>query len=91
VSNALNPKASLTFLSLLPQFVPAGSPALPQTLVLALIILVIALLWFPAVALLVDRLGRWLRSPRTARALEGVTGGALTALGLLLLVEPLVV
>lgn len=91
VTNALNPKASLTFLSLLPQFVPAGSPALPRTLVLALIVLGIALVWFPAVALLVDRLGRWLRSPRTARALEAVTGSALTLLGLLLLVEPLVV
>ncbi|MGW2551801.1 LysE family translocator [Streptomyces sp. NPDC001635] len=91
VTNALNPKASLTFLSLLPQFVPAGSPALPRTLELALIVLVLALVWFPVVALLVDRLGRWLRSPRTARALEAVTGSALTALGLLLVLEPLLI
>ncbi|MGW4604178.1 LysE family translocator [Streptomyces sp. NPDC004279] len=91
VTNALNPKVSLTFLSLLPQFVPAGSPALPRTLELALIVLVLALVWFPVVALLVDRLGRWLRSPRTARALEAVTGSALTALGLLLVLEPLLI
>jgi threonine/homoserine/homoserine lactone efflux protein len=69
--------------------VPAGSPALPRTLLLALIVVVLALLWFPAVALLVDRLGRWLREPRAARAVEGVTGAALTLLGVLLLLEPL--
>ncbi|MFI6488962.1 LysE family translocator [Streptomyces sp. NPDC050564] len=89
VTNALNPKAPITFLSLLPQFVPAGSPALPRTLLLALIVVVLALVWFPAVALLVDRLGRWLRRPRAARAVEAVTGTALTILGLVLLLEPL--
>jgi threonine/homoserine/homoserine lactone efflux protein len=89
VTNALNPKAPITFLTLLPQFVPAGVPALPRTLLLALIVVVVALLWFPAVALLVDRLGRWLREPRAARAVEGVTGAALTLLGVLLLLEAL--
>ncbi|MYS95100.1 MULTISPECIES: LysE family translocator [Streptomyces] len=89
VTNALNPKAPITFLSLLPQFVPASGPALPRTLLLALIVVVLALLWFPAVALLVDRLGRRLREPRAARAVEGVTGAALTLLGVLLLLEPL--
>jgi len=89
VTNALNPKAPITFLSLLPQFVPAGAPALPRTLLLALIVVALALVWFPAVALLVDRLGRWLRRPRAARAVEAVTGTALTVLGSLLLLEPL--
>ncbi|MEV0319793.1 LysE family translocator [Streptomyces sp. NPDC050658] len=90
LTNALNPKAPITFLSVLPQFVPAGSPAMPRTLLLASIIVALALVWFPVVALLVDRLGRWLRRPRTARAIEGATGGALTLLGSVLLVEALV-
>ncbi|PWI20030.1 lysine transporter LysE [Streptomyces sp. Act143] len=89
VTNALNPKAPITFLSLLPQFVPAGDAALPRTLLLALIVVVLALVWFPAVALLVDRLGRWLRRPRAARLVAGVTGTALTLLGVVLLFEPL--
>ncbi|GGS75372.1 LysE family translocator [Streptomyces cinerochromogenes] len=89
VTNVLNPKASLTFLSLLPQFVPAGSPALPRTLLLALIVCVLALLWFQLVALLVERLGRWLRRPRAARGIEAGTGVALTVLGAALLLEPL--
>lgn len=90
MTNALNPKVSLTFLSLLPQFVPAGGSALPRTLLLALIVIGLTLVWFPTVALLVDRLGRWLRRPRAAMALRSATGVALTALGAALLLEPLV-
>jgi threonine/homoserine/homoserine lactone efflux protein len=89
VTNALNPKVTITFLSLLPQFVPDGSPAMPRTLLLALIVMALALVWFQTVALLVDRLGPWLRRPRTARTIEAVTGTALTVLGLGLVLEPL--
>ncbi|MEV6563770.1 LysE family translocator [Streptomyces kronopolitis] len=87
LANALNPKAPVLFLSLLPQFVPAGQPALPRTLLLAALVVAMALVWFPAVALLVDRLGTWLRRPRVARALEATTGALLTVLGVVLLVE----
>ncbi|MFB7298259.1 LysE family translocator [Streptomyces rubiginosohelvolus] len=89
LTNALNPKAPVLFLSLLPQFVPDGQPPLPRTLLLAALVVVLALIWFPAVALLVDRLGRWLRRPRTARAIEGGSGLALTGLGLALVTGPL--
>ncbi|MEV0918329.1 LysE family translocator [Streptomyces sp. NPDC049967] len=84
LTNALNPKAPVLFLSLLPQFVPAGAAPLPRTLLLAAIVVLLALIWFPAVSLLVDRLGRWLRRPRTARAIEGGSGAALTVLGAVL-------
>ncbi|MFE2293045.1 LysE family translocator [Streptomyces sp. NPDC059452] len=89
LTNALNPKAPVLFLSLLPQFVPAGQPPLPRTLLLAALVVALALVWFPLVALLVDRLGRWLRRPRTARAIEGGSGVALTGLGLALVTGPL--
>ncbi|GAB2812543.1 LysE family translocator [Streptomyces daliensis] len=90
LTNALNPKAPVLFLALLPQFVPDGVPALPRTALLAAMVVVMALIWFPAVALLVDRLGVWLRRPRTARILEALTGALLLGLGCALLVESLV-
>lgn len=89
LTNALNPKAPVLFLSLLPQFVPQGEPAVPRTLLLAALVVVMALIWFPAVALLVDRLGGYLRRPRVSRALETTTGLLLTFLGLTLLTESL--
>ncbi|MFJ4840007.1 LysE family translocator [Streptomyces sp. NPDC088746] len=89
LTNALNPKAPVLFLSLLPQFVPEGQPPLPRTLLLASVVVLLALVWFPAVALLVDRMGRWLRRPRATRVIEGGSGTALTALGLVLVTGPL--
>lgn len=52
-------------------------------------VVLMALIWFPAVALLVARLGRWLRRPRTARAIQGGSGAALTVLGVVLVTGPL--
>ncbi|MFE3643953.1 LysE family translocator [Streptomyces sp. NPDC059169] len=88
LTNVLNPKAPVLFLSLLPQFVPHGAAVLPRTMLLAGVVVALALVWFPAVALLVDRLGRWLRRPRAARTVEGVSGGVLTALGATLVAAP---
>lgn len=89
LTNVLNPKAPVLFLSLLPQFVPDGAAVVPRTLLLATVVVLLALVWFPLVAVSVDRLGPWLRRPRTARTVCGVTGGALAALGLSLLAAPL--
>ncbi|MGX1883040.1 LysE family translocator [Streptomyces sp. NPDC055287] len=88
LTNALNPKAPVLFLSLLPQFVPVGQQPLPRTLLLATIVVVLALLWFPAVALLVDGLGTWLRRPGAARTVEAASGTALAVLGVALLAGP---
>ncbi|MDX3073898.1 LysE family translocator [Streptomyces sp. MI02-7b] len=85
LTNALNPKAPVLFLSLLPQFVPAGQPAVPRTLLLSAIVVAMALVWFPGVALLVDGLGTWLRRPAAASWVRGVSGGMLVALGAVLL------
>jgi threonine/homoserine/homoserine lactone efflux protein len=76
-------------LSLLPQFVPDERPPVPRPVLPDTVVVLLALIWFPAVALLVDRPGRWLRRPRAARAVEGRNGAALTALGLALVTGPL--
>ncbi len=89
LTNVLNPKAPVLFLALLPQFVPDGQPVLPRTALLAGLVVLLALLWFPAVALLVDRLGGLLRRPRVVRVLDGLTGLLLTGLGAALLCDPL--
>ncbi|MFJ4989769.1 LysE family translocator [Streptomyces sp. NPDC088732] len=85
LTNALNPKAPVFFLSLLPQFVPPGQPAMPLTLILSLIVATLALVWFPTVALLVDRLGAWLRRPAVARLVQTASGSMLVVLGAVLL------
>lgn len=48
-------------------------------------VVLLALIWFPAVALLVDRLGRRLRRPA---AWGGTTGTLVVGLGAVLLIGP---
>jgi threonine/homoserine/homoserine lactone efflux protein len=79
LSNALNPKVALFFLTFLPQFLPNHGATLPTALGLSAVFAVIYLAWFSALIRLVERLGEALRSPRIQRRLERITGGALLA------------
>jgi threonine/homoserine/homoserine lactone efflux protein len=80
-TNLLNPKIALLFLTLLPQFVGAGEPRLRTTAVLAAIFLGLAVLWWRLFTLALDPLSRVLASPRVRRALDGVAGTLLLAIG----------
>jgi threonine/homoserine/homoserine lactone efflux protein len=79
LSNALNPKVALFFLTFLPQFLPRHGATLPAALALSGVFAVIYLAWFSALIMLVERLGRALRTPRIQRRLERVTASALLA------------
>lgn len=75
LSNALNPKVALFFVSLLPQFLSAdsGSPR-AEALLLSAIFAVLYLAWFGLYVAAVDRLGRWLRKPTVKARIEQVSG-----------------
>jgi threonine/homoserine/homoserine lactone efflux protein len=75
LSNALNPKVALFFVSLLPQFLSAdtGSPR-AEALLLSAIFAVLYLAWFGLYVAAVDRLGRWLRRPTVKARIEQVSG-----------------
>jgi threonine/homoserine/homoserine lactone efflux protein len=75
LSNALNPKVALFFVTFLPQFLSpdSGSPR-AQALLLSAIFAALYLAWFGVYVALVDRLGRWLRRPRVKARIEQVTG-----------------
>jgi threonine/homoserine/homoserine lactone efflux protein len=79
LSNALNPKVALFFLTFLPQFLPSHHAALPAALALSGIFAVIYLAWFSALIWFVERLGRALKKPRIQRRLERITASALLA------------
>jgi threonine/homoserine/homoserine lactone efflux protein len=79
LSNALNPKVALFFLTFLPQFLPSHHAALPTALTLSGIFAVVYLAWFSALIGLVGRLGMALRTPRIQRRLERLTACALLA------------
>lgn len=74
VGNVLNPKAALFFLSLLPQFVEPSVPVVPQILVLGVITVVSALVWWMLFVALVDRIRGVLSRGVVRRTLDRVTG-----------------
>jgi threonine/homoserine/homoserine lactone efflux protein len=81
LTNLLNPKVGVFYVALLPQFVPPGTDALAVGLLLAAVHAVLSLLWFALLIAGAGALGRRLRSPRTVRALDGVTGVVLVGFG----------
>jgi threonine/homoserine/homoserine lactone efflux protein len=74
LSNALNPKVALFFVTFLPQFLSAdsGSPRAHAAL-LSVIFAALYLAWFGVYIAAVDRLGRWLRRPRVKARVEQLT------------------
>ena len=81
LSNLLNPKIALFYLTLLPQFVRPGDPVLLRSLLLAGIHVVIGLVWLVTYVYFLGRLSAMLERPRVRQALEGVTGTMLIGLG----------
>jgi threonine/homoserine/homoserine lactone efflux protein len=88
VSNLANPKMAVFFMSLLPQFAPAGSTSFTGLASLGAVFSAMTLVWLAGYALAIARAGDFLRRPTIKRWLAGITGAALIALGLRLASEP---
>jgi threonine/homoserine/homoserine lactone efflux protein len=81
VSNALNPKVALFFLTFVPQFLPDSGPTLPVALALSAIFAAVYLAWFTGMIALVGLASDALRRPRVKAWTERVTGAALFGFG----------
>ncbi|MEG3632720.1 LysE family translocator [Micromonospora palythoicola] len=78
--NALNPKAAVFFVALLPQFLPADAGLVPM-LALSAIAVAITVGWFLTVANLVAAARRAFSRPATRRLVDGLSGALLIGLG----------
>lgn len=82
LSNILNPKTAVFYMAFLPQFINPEQSALLQSLLLAGLHFVIAMIWQCLLALLVKQLKAWLQRPRVNQVFDGVAGAVMIALGL---------
>jgi threonine/homoserine/homoserine lactone efflux protein len=87
LSNLGNPKMVVFFSSLLPQFVTQGQATFTRLLFLGLIFCSMTFVWLSLYAVVVARVGDFLRIDRVRRALEATTGLVLIGLGLRLATE----
>jgi threonine/homoserine/homoserine lactone efflux protein len=87
VSNLTNPKMAAFFPSLLPQFTASTDAGFLDLLLLGVLFCAMTLAWLTGYALALDKAGSVLNRPAVPRALEGVTGAFLMALGFRLATE----
>lgn len=81
LTNVLNPKLAVFFLSFLPQFVDGARPATPQILLLTGTFIVMGAIWLASYVLAVDQLSGVLTRPVVKRWLDRFIGTTLVALG----------
>ena len=86
LTNILNPKVALFYLTFLPQFIGPGEPVLKKSILLASVHITMGLAWLTAYAAFLGRLGGMLSRSRVKRRMEALTGAVLIALGLRLAV-----
>ncbi|MTI13860.1 LysE family translocator [Sansalvadorimonas verongulae] len=81
LSNVLNPKTVVFYMAFLPQFIDPQDSAVVQSLTLAGLHFVIAMIWQTLIAAMIHRARDWLAKPSVNRAFNGVTGALLVSLG----------
>lgn len=82
LTNMLNPKVGVFYVSFLPQFIPVGASVLGWSVLLASIHNLLGLLWFGALVLATRPLLGALRRPGVMVWLDRLTGGLFVAFGL---------
>ncbi|MBS4189314.1 LysE family translocator [Bacillus sp. FJAT-49705] len=87
LTNLLNPKVAVFFLTFLPQFAGTGDNALLEFLALGLTYTVLTLFWFLIYIYLINLISEFMKKPSTIRVVEGLTGGVLILFGIKLAFE----
>jgi threonine/homoserine/homoserine lactone efflux protein len=87
VTDLLNPKVGVFFVSFLPGFVPDGHPIGSTSLIFGVIFVVLTGAYFAVLLVLAGRVTRWLARPVIRRRLDRATGAVLIGFGLRLAIE----
>jgi threonine/homoserine/homoserine lactone efflux protein len=87
LTNLLNPKVGVFYLSLLPQFLPTGPAATAWGALLVALHVTIGIAWLGGLVLLAARARRLLLRERVRRWLDRTTAGVLVGLGLAMVAD----
>jgi threonine/homoserine/homoserine lactone efflux protein len=86
-TNLLNPKVGVFYLSVMPQFLPAGLPVFAGSLLLGAIHIGFGVVWLSLLVLMAHRASGVLRRPTVRRRLEQLSGVVFLGFGLRLALE----
>ncbi len=87
LTDLLNPKMAVFYLTVLPLFLPSGYPPVASGALLAGVHAAVAMMWFTVVILAAQRVRGFLTSRRGTRVIDGAAGAAMLGFGLALGLE----
>jgi threonine/homoserine/homoserine lactone efflux protein len=87
LTNLLNPKVGMFYVSFLPQFVPPQVPVGPYILLLGGIHAVLGLLWSTCLIAATRPISTLLKKPHVVQICDRLTGGVFVAFGVTLILE----
>jgi RhtB (resistance to homoserine/threonine) family protein len=82
LSNILNPKTVLVYITIMPQFINLNGNVNQQLIVLALILTLLAVVWFLTLVYLIDYAKKWLKSPKFQKGFQRSTALILVGFGI---------
>jgi threonine/homoserine/homoserine lactone efflux protein len=82
LTNLLNPKVGVFYVSFLPQFLAAHVPAGPFIFLLAVLHALMGIIWFAVLILATRPIARALKRPSIVRALDRLTGVVFVSFGI---------
>ncbi|WP_018391851.1 LysE family translocator [Bacillus sp. 37MA] len=87
LTNILNPKVAVFFLTFLPQFVDSGSNTFLPFLIMGITYTVLTAVWFLLYIYLINQISVFMKKPKTQNIIEGITGTILIGFGIKLALE----
>jgi RhtB (resistance to homoserine/threonine) family protein len=87
LTDFLNPKVAVFFLTFLPQFVVSGSSTFFPFLIMGITYTVMTAIWFLLYVYLINHISAFMKRPKTKIFIEGITGTVLIGFGIKLALE----
>lgn len=87
ISNVLNPKVAMFFLTFLPQFIQTGENATKQLIIMGVSYTLLSISWFFIYVFFINYLREWLLSPTVQGIMDKATGLVLIGFGLKLALD----
>ncbi|MCS0791603.1 homoserine/threonine efflux transporter [Cytobacillus pseudoceanisediminis] len=81
LSNVLNPKTVLVYITVMPQFIDLNGNVNQQLIMLALILTLLAVLWFLTLVYVIDYAKKWLNNSKFQKVFQKSTGLILVGFG----------
>ncbi|MFS0664046.1 LysE family transporter [Bacillus mojavensis] len=82
LSNILNPKTVLVYVTIMPQFINLKGNVNQQLIILASILTLLAVLWFLFLVYIIDYAKKWMKNPKFQKTFQKITGIMLVGFGI---------